>query len=103
MSRGGYANRQIVILMIQVAPPPRPACFRDDKSWKAWLISAHLTGLRVARIVDIGKSQGCRQTSRRLLPTSQIDYCHDCPRGHEIEMAKQGRCVPSAVRDTAVA
>ena len=89
--------------MIQAAPPPRPACFSDDKSWKDWLIAAHLTGQQVVRVVDVGKSQGCRHTSRRLLPTSQIDYCRECTAGHQAAMTKEGRCVPSAVRETAEA
>lgn len=103
MSRGGAANRQVVILMIQAAPPPRPACFSDDKSWKSWLIDAHLTGLRVVRIVDLGKSQGCRQTSRRLLPTPQIPYCDGCTTGHQRAMERAEKCVPSLAREMAEA
>jgi hypothetical protein len=98
MSRGGAANRKVVILMIQAAPPPRPACFADDKIWQSWLIDAHLTGLRVVRIVDLGKSQGCRQTSRRLLPTQQINYCDGCTQSHKSAMERAGKCVPSLAR-----
>lgn len=95
MSRGGYATRQVVILMIQADPPRRPACFADDRTWKAWLIDAHLTGLRVVRVIDHGKSQGCRTTSRRLLPTEQIPYCTECTAGHQRAMERESRCFPS--------
>ena len=97
MSRGGHLNRQAVIIMIQVSAPPRPACYADDRQWKAWLIQAHQSGLKVTRRIDIGKSQGCRQTSHRLLPTDQIAYCTGCTAGYQRAMEQQGRCHPSAV------
>ena len=97
MSRGGWLNRQAVILMIQAAPPPRPACFSIDSTWRNWLIQAHVSGLRVVRIVDLGKSQGQRTTQRRLLPTPQIPYCSGCTQGHQRAMQEQGRCHPCTV------
>lgn len=97
MSRGGHLNRQAVIIMIQVAAPPRPACYSTDKQWKDWMIQAHLSGLRVVRIVDIGKSQGNRMTQRQLLPTERIPFCTGCTAGYQRAMEQQGRCHPSAV------
>ena len=97
MSRAGYANRQVVILMIQACPPPRPACFGADKTWRDWLIQAHLSGLRVVRVVEIGAAQGCRTTQRRLLPTAQIAFCNGCTDGYQRAMKAAGRCVPSNV------
>ena len=97
MARGGYPNRRLVITMIQAAPPPRPACFPDDKAWRDWLVSAHISGLRVVRRVDVGKSQGCRQTSHRLLPTEKIPYCDGCTTGHQRRMLEQNRCHPCVV------
>jgi hypothetical protein len=95
--RGGFLNRQAIIIMIQVSAPPRPACYPTDKVWRDWLIQAHVSGLKVARRIDIGKSQGCRKTSHRLLPTDQIAYCHGCTAGYQRSMEQQGRCSPSAV------
>lgn len=103
MSRGGYANRQAVILMIQACPPPKPECFSLEKTWRDWLVQAHLSGLRVVRIVDVGKSQGCRITQRRLLPTNQIPYCDGCTAGHQAAMQAVNRCHPSPVMETAEA
>ena len=97
MSRGGAPNRMAIIIMIQAAPPPRPACFTDDAIWKQWLISAHVEGLRIVRRIDVGKTQGCRITSHRLLPTAQIPYCDGCTSGHQATMKKQGRCTPCTV------
>lgn len=97
MSRGGEINRMAVIIMIQASPPPRPACFDSDAIWKDWLIGAHTGGLKIVRRIDVGKSQGCRATSHRLLPTPQIPYCADCQRGHQLKMQQQKRCNPCAV------
>lgn len=97
MSRGGAPNRMIVILMIQAAPPPRPACYSTDQSWRDWLVGAHLSGLRVVRRVEGAMVDGRRQTSHRLLPTPQIPYCDSCTRGHQRAMEEQGRCHPCAV------
>lgn len=94
--RGGFANRQAVIIMIQVAPPQRPECYRTQKQWIDWLIAAHRSNLKVTRKLDTGKTQGNRQTSLRLLPTSQIAYCTGCTRGYQREMEERGMCHPSA-------
>lgn len=103
MSRGGYANRQVVILMIQACLPSRPACFGGDKTWRDWLVQAHVSGLRVVRIVEVGAAQGRRTTQRRMLDTPQIPYCTNCTTGHQREMQSLGRCVPSNARETAEA
>lgn len=91
---GVPSSRMVVILMIQASAPPRPPCYPDDKAWRDWLVSAHLTGMRVARRHDTGKSQGNRQTHFRLLPTSEIPFCDGCTVGHQREMERQGRCHP---------
>lgn len=91
------SNRQAVILMIQAAPPPRPACFDSDDAWKGWLIGAHVAGIRIVRRADLGKWSGARHTSYRLLPTSQIPYCTDCRNVYRERMEGLGRCHPSAV------
>ena len=96
MSRGGFANRQAVILMIQACPPPKPACFGLDKTWRDWLVQAHQSGLRVVRIVEFKNAEGCRSTQRRLLDTPQIPYCTECTAGHQRAMQTQNRCHPSA-------
>ena len=97
MSRGGFANRQAVILMIQACPPPKPACFQHDKTWRDWLVQAHQSGLRVVRIVEFKNAEGCRSTQRRLLDTPQIPYCTECTAGHQRAMQAMNRCHPSAV------
>lgn len=89
------AARQVVIVMIQSEPPPRPACFPGDLVWREWLLAAHLTGLRVSRVVDVGKWSGTRTTERRLLSTEQIPYCDGCTAGHRKAMELQRRCYPS--------
>ena len=102
MSRGGTPNRMLVIMMIQASPPPRPACYADDKIWRDWLVQAHISGLRVVRRIDVGKSQGQRTTSHRLLATNQIPYCDACTHGHQRAMQAQSRCHPSAVQSLEV-
>ena len=97
MSRGGAPNRMAVIMLIQAAPPPRPACYPDDHAWREWLVGAHVSGLRVVRRVDVGKSQGCRQTSHRLLPTRQIPFCSNCTQGYQRRMEAEGKCHPCDV------
>ena len=90
-------KRMVVLLMIQAAPPPRPACYSTDNIWRDWLVSAHLSGLRVARRLDHGKSSGERHTQFRLLPTSEIPYCAGCTAEYKKAMQKDGRCMPSSV------
>jgi len=97
--KGGFANRMAVIILIQSAPPPRPQCYPTEKTWIDWLIQAHLSGLRVTRRVDTGKTQGHRVTSTRLLHTSAIPYCSGCTRGYQAAMQAQGRCNPSPALD----
>lgn len=81
MGRGGSRNRRSIAILIQSGAPPRPACYPTDRIWRDWLIQAHMSGLRVARRIDVGKSRGDRQTSHRLLPTEQIAYCAGCTAG----------------------
>jgi hypothetical protein len=92
------SNRQAVIIMIQLAPPPRPACFESDDAWKGWLIGAHIAGLKIVRRSDLGKWSGNRVTQYRLLPTSQIPYCTDCRAVYRERMVGLGRCHPSEVK-----
>lgn len=96
MSQGGAANRMLVILMIQASAPPRPACYFNDRSWKDWLVAAHLSGLKVTRKMDRVQA-GQRHTSTVLLHTSQINYCDSCTAGHQNRMQAENRCHPSPV------
>lgn len=97
MSRGGFHNRQAIIIMIQAAPPHRPPCFSTDKAWKDWLVQAHLSGVKVARRSEHPKVNGQRVTSQRLLPKNEIAYCTNCTIGYQTRMQAQGRCHPSPV------
>ena len=73
--------------------PPRPPCFSDRAQWIEYLSSAE----HGAKGRDCGPTLGRKPEP----PTFNyaFNFCRDCPKGHELEMVKQGRCNPGHLRD----
>jgi hypothetical protein len=87
--------------LIEQSAPARPACFADDALWKSWLLTAHVSGIRIVRRADHAKGRGANRTERHafyvMLPTKQIAYCLDCPMHHMHRMQAAKRCDPTEV------
>ena len=74
------------IAQVLDAAPPTPGCFPDRLQWSEYLLSAQ------------------RYSKARVLPFSNgifqnaFDFCKDCTRAHESEMALAGKCNPNKFR-----
>lgn len=77
--------------------PESPPCFHSRTAWVSWLSSAHQSGVRIFRRVDVGRERGNRVTSYAILPIKQIAYCADCPAHYMEKMQGLGRCEPCEV------
>lgn len=92
-------SRQRVVDLIAQSAPPAPPCFDNQADWKAWLASAHETGIRIVKRIEVGdvkngRDRGWRHTQYEMLPTNRISYCEDCDRRRQQAMAAQDRCRP---------
>lgn len=78
--------------LIAAGAPPRPPCFPDDETWRDWLATAHVTGIRIVsrrQCVDVEH----RTEHYVFLQTQNIDYCQDCSPANERLRTQQGTCV----------
>jgi hypothetical protein len=86
-----------VLTLIRLVPPAAPACWESLEAWQDWLWQAHLSGMPIARRIDVDR-WGPRRTSHYMLRmTSEIPYCHDCTLKHQQKMQAAGRCFPSPI------
>lgn len=91
--------------IIEATAPERPPCFDSDAAWIDWLVGAHLSGEKILRRVDVGRTRadrragrpGNRETWFEILPTDRIDFCADCTASRRGRMEAAGRCHPSTV------
>lgn len=95
-ARHQRATSELVALLKEKAPP-KPACFRSQSDWVAFLHSSEQAQVRVVKFKGrTGKGEANRGRIKTNEIEQEIDYCEVCTHGHMLAMQRLGKCHPPA-------
>ena len=96
-ARHQRATSDLAALLREKAPP-KPACFRAQEDWVAWLHASE-SAQQFSVIKIVGRT-GPGEAGRGRIKTDEIrqdiDFCSECEWEHAQAMKRKGKCQPEA-------